>query len=82
MQAGVVATAKQEAPDALGTASGFNIAAFNLGISSGSFIGGELLKGPGLLTTPYASIAMASVALLIALLALGPRSVIADRNAA
>jgi MFS transporter, DHA1 family, inner membrane transport protein len=74
MQAGVVATAKQEASDALGTASGFNIAAFNLGISSGSFIGGELLKGPGLLTIPYASIVMASVALLIAMLALRRRS--------
>jgi MFS transporter, DHA1 family, inner membrane transport protein len=46
MQAGVVTTAKQEAPDALATASGFNIAGFNLGTSSGSFIGGQLLKGP------------------------------------
>jgi DHA1 family inner membrane transport protein len=82
MQAGVVAAAKQEAPDALGTASGFNIAAFNLGISSGSFIGGQLLKGPGLLATPYASIAMASVALLIAMIALRPRSAIADPNVA
>jgi len=82
MQAGVVATAKQEAPDALGTASGFNIAAFNLGISSGSFIGGQLLKGPGLLVTPYASIAMASVALLIAMVALRPRPAIANANVA
>jgi MFS transporter, DHA1 family, inner membrane transport protein len=63
MQAGVVATAEQVAPDALATASGFNIAAFNLGIAGGSFIGGQLLKGPGLLTTPYASIAMATIAL-------------------
>jgi len=70
MQAGVVATAKQVAPDALGVASGFNIAAFNLGISGGSFIGGQLLKGPGLLATPYASIAMAAIALLIAAIAL------------
>jgi predicted MFS family arabinose efflux permease len=82
MQAGVVATAKQEASDALGTASGFNIAAFNLGISSGSFIGGQLLKGPGLLATPYASIAMASVALLIATVALRNPSAIADTNVA
>jgi DHA1 family inner membrane transport protein len=82
MQAGVVATAKQVAPDALGTASGFNIAAFNLGISGGSFIGSLLLNGPGLLTTPYASIAMAMIALLIATIGLRPQSVSADPNAA
>lgn len=82
MQAGVVATAKLVAPDALGTASGFNIAAFNLGISSGSFIGGQLFKGPGLLATPYASIGMATVALLIAVVALRPRSAILDVNGA
>ena len=71
-----MATAEQVAPDAIGTASGFNIAAFNLGISSGSFIGGQLLKGPGLLATPYASIAMAMIALLIATVALRPQSAI------
>jgi predicted MFS family arabinose efflux permease len=74
MQAGVVATAEQVAPDALGTASGFNISAFNLGISGGSFIGGLLLKGPGLLTAPFAAIAMAIIALLIAAVALRPQS--------
>ena len=77
MQAGVVATAEQVAPDALGTASGFNIAAFNLGISAGSFLGGQLLQGPGLLSTPYASIAMAIVALLIATATLRPQPAIA-----
>jgi hypothetical protein len=35
MQASVVATAEQVAPDALATASGFNIAAFNLGYQAG-----------------------------------------------
>jgi MFS transporter, DHA1 family, inner membrane transport protein len=74
MQSGVVGVAAEIAPDALGTASGFNIAAFNLGISSGSFIGGRLLGGPGLMTTPYAAIAMAVVALLIATLALPART--------
>jgi MFS transporter, DHA1 family, inner membrane transport protein len=82
MQAGVVSTAEQVAPDALGTASGFNIAAFNLGISSGSFIGGQLLEGPGLLVTPYTSIAMAIIALLIATIALRPRSPVVDPNVA
>jgi predicted MFS family arabinose efflux permease len=82
MQAGVVATAKEVAPDALDTASGFNIAAFNLGISSGSFIGGQLLNGPGLLATPYASIAMAVVALAIATFALRPQPALANSKPA
>lgn len=82
MQSGVVATAEEVAPDALGTASGFNIAAFNLGISSGSFVGGLLLKGPGLLAAPYAAIAMAVVALLIASVALRGRVAIAESDPA
>lgn len=63
VQAGVVGTAEVEAPDAVGTASGFNIAAFNLGIAAASFIGGILVAGPGLLATPWAAL----VATLIAL---------------
>ncbi|NVN10484.1 MFS transporter [Nguyenibacter vanlangensis] len=65
MQAGVVKTAAIEAPDAVGTASGFNIAAFNLGISGASFIGGVLVDGPGVITTPWAAIALVALALLI-----------------
>lgn len=67
MQDGVVKVARVVAPDAVATASGMNIAAFNLGISFGSFIGGQLVAGPGLTTTPYAAIVMAVVALGIAL---------------
>lgn len=70
MQAGVVSVAEEVAPDAIGTASSFNIAAFNLGISSGSFIGGRLLEGPGLAATPYAAIVMALVALAIVVFAM------------
>jgi multidrug resistance protein len=70
MQAGVVSVAEEVAPGAVGTASGMNIAAFNLGISSGSFIGGRLLEGPGLITTPYAAIAMAVVALVLVVVAI------------
>jgi DHA1 family inner membrane transport protein len=81
MQAGVVATAEQVAPDALATASGFNIAAFNLGISGGSFIGGQLLKQHGLLATPYASIAVAAIALLIVTFALRPERAIVNPKA-
>ncbi len=82
MQAGVVSTAEQVAPDAVATASGFNIAAFNLGISAGSFIGSLLLKGPGLLATPYASIAMAILAMAIAALGLHPEPVHAGSRTA
>lgn len=81
MQAGVVAAAEQVAPDALATASGFNIAAFNLGISSGSFLGGVLLRDAGLLTTPYASIAMAAGAFLIVAFALQPQPAITNAKA-
>jgi predicted MFS family arabinose efflux permease len=70
MQSGVVTVAQEVAPEALGTASGFNIAAFNLGISGGSFIGGRLVDGPGLTATPYAAITLALIALLIATLTL------------
>lgn len=66
MQSAVVAVAQVEAPNAIGTASVFNIAAFNLGISSGSFIGGKLVAGPGLLTTPWAAVAFGVVALIVA----------------
>ena len=66
VQAGVVSVADAEAPDAVGTASGFNIAAFNLGISGASFLGGMLVAGPGLMTTPWAAMAATLLALLIA----------------
>lgn len=65
MQSGVVGVAEEVAPGAVGTASGMNIAAFNLGISSGSFIGGRLLDSVGLMATPYAAMAMAILALVI-----------------
>jgi predicted MFS family arabinose efflux permease len=68
MQAGVVMVAEEVAPGAMGT--GMNIAAFNLGISSGSFIGGRLLEGPGLMTTPYAVIVMAMLALILVVIAM------------
>ncbi|WP_018964048.1 MFS transporter [Ancylobacter sp. FA202] len=72
VQSGVVAIAETEAPGAVGTASGFNIAAFNLGISGASFLGGMLVAGPGILTTPWAAVAAAVVALLIVQMGLRP----------
>jgi len=65
VQASVVATAETEAPDAVGTASGFNIAAFNLGIAAASSVGGLLVAGPGLLATPWAALVAVLVALAV-----------------
>ncbi|MFC3057482.1 MFS transporter [Paenirhodobacter populi] len=65
VQAGVVAVAEAEAPDAVGTASGFNIAAFNLGISGASFIGGLIVVRAGVPATPWAAVAATLVALAI-----------------
>jgi DHA1 family inner membrane transport protein len=65
VQAGVVTVAKQEVPDAVGTASGFNIAAFNLGVSAASFVGSILVAGPGILTTPWAALASTLIGLAI-----------------
>lgn len=52
LQSGVVAAAEEVAPDAVATASGFIIAAFNFGIATFSAIGGLLVAGPGNMTTP------------------------------
>ncbi|GAB3252806.1 MFS transporter [Chitinimonas naiadis] len=65
MLSAVVGVAQDEAPEAVGTASGLAIAAFNLGISGGSFLGGRLLASFGILSTPYAAIVMALFALIL-----------------
>ncbi|WP_248324127.1 MULTISPECIES: MFS transporter [unclassified Caballeronia] len=65
MQATVVLVSRRVAPDAVGTAAGLNVAAFNLGISGGSFIGGLTLAGVNVLTTVYAGVALAAVGLVV-----------------
>ncbi|RQS17674.1 MULTISPECIES: MFS transporter [unclassified Burkholderia] len=65
MQATVVLVARRVAPEAVGTAAGLNVAAFNLGISGGSFLGGLTLAGVNVLTTVYAGVALAVVALVV-----------------
>ena len=67
MQDGVVKVAGVVAPDTIPTASGLNVSAFNLGIFGGSFIGGRVVEGSGLTSTPYVAIAIAAVALGITL---------------
>ncbi|WP_413625915.1 MFS transporter [Luteibacter sp. Lutesp34] len=65
VQAGVIAVAEKEAPGAVATASGFNIAAFNLGIAGASAVGGAILAGPGVMVTPFAAVAAVAAALAI-----------------
>ncbi|MGQ5638977.1 MULTISPECIES: MFS transporter [unclassified Streptomyces] len=70
VQTGVVTVAEDEVPESVGAASGFNIAAFNLGISGGSLIGGRVLSGSGVLSTPWAAVALALASAAVAGLAL------------
>lgn len=67
VQSGVVAAAEEVAPDAVATASGFNIAAFNFGIATFSAIGGLLVAGPGIMTTPWGGAAAGCAALVASL---------------
>ncbi|RWR28421.1 MFS transporter [Sinirhodobacter populi] len=72
VQSGVVAVATAEAPDAIDAASGFNIAAFSLGVSGASFAGGLIVAGVGLMATPWAAVASTLIALAIAQWGLRP----------
>ncbi|GJH13271.1 MFS transporter [Caballeronia novacaledonica] len=65
MQATVVLIARRVAPQAVGTASGLNVAAFNLGISGGSFLGGLALVKQDALTTVYVGVALAIAGLIV-----------------
>ncbi|KVU96855.1 MFS sugar transporter [Burkholderia ubonensis] len=53
LQVYVVKQARHFAPDAAGVASGFNIAAFNLGVAGGSSLGGLIVAHVGLGHTPW-----------------------------
>ncbi|MFF3468134.1 MFS transporter [Streptomyces sp. NPDC002619] len=75
VQTGVVTVAEDEVPESVGAASGFNIAAFNLGISGGSLIGGRVLGSVGVLTTPWAAIVLAVAAAAVAGLVLKTRTI-------
>ena len=64
LQVYVVKQAEQVAPDAVEVASGFNIAAFNLGVAGGAWIGALVVAHLGLAHTPW-------IAALVTLLAFG-----------
>ncbi|RQW16685.1 MFS transporter, partial [Rhodobacteraceae bacterium CH30] len=53
LQVYVVQQAEREAPQAIDVASGLNIAAFNVGIALGAWIGGIIVSTLGLLATPW-----------------------------
>ena len=58
LQVYVVKQARHFAPDAADVASGFNIAAFNLGVAGGSSLGGLIVAHVGLGHTPWIAAAV------------------------
>lgn len=65
LQVYVVQRAQRDAPQAVDVASGLNIAAFNLGIAGGAWLGGLVVAQLGLLATPWigALVVMAALGL-------------------
>lgn len=53
LQVYVVKQAQRYAPQAVDTAAGFNIAAFNLGVAGGAWAGGQVVAHLGLAHTPW-----------------------------
>ncbi|OHX21349.1 MFS transporter [Chromobacterium sphagni] len=53
LQLYVVQQAERSAPQAVDVASGLNIAAFNVGIAGGAWLGGHIVASLGLLATPW-----------------------------
>ena len=65
MQATVVLIAQRVAPRVVGTAAGLNVAAFNLGIAGGSFLGGRALTSENVLATVYVGLALSVIGLAV-----------------
>jgi len=65
LQVYVVKLAEQYTPDAVDVASGLNIAAFNLGIALGAWLGGLIVESYGLMHTPWIGAAMVFLALVL-----------------
>ncbi|UOO82899.1 MFS transporter [Uruburuella testudinis] len=62
----VVQQAQQDAPQAVEVASGFNIAAFNLGITFGAALGGQIVAHSSLIHTAWAGALLLTIAALMA----------------
>ena len=69
LQVYVVQQAERSAPDAIAVASGLNIAAFNVGIAGGAWLGGIIVSRMGLLATPWIGALVVGGALLLTTLA-------------
>ncbi len=66
LQLYVVQLAKEQRPGAVDVASALNIAAFNLGIALGAWLGGVVVESPmGLGATPWVGAILVAVALLL-----------------
>ncbi len=57
--------AEKYVPSAVNVASALNIAAFNVGIAIGSFVGGIIVDGIGLIHTPWIGALMVGGAVLL-----------------
>ncbi|MEO2219115.1 MFS transporter [Chromobacterium vaccinii] len=58
LQVYVVQQARRFAPEAADVASGFNIAAFNLGVAGGAWLGGLIVERAGVVHTPWIAAAV------------------------
>lgn len=65
LQVYVVQLAERYTPHSVDVASGLNIAAFNLGIAGGAWLGGHVVEGMGLMNTPWIGGVIVLVALLL-----------------
>jgi MFS transporter, DHA1 family, inner membrane transport protein len=65
LQVLVVNLAEKYVPSAVNVASALNIAAFNVGIAIGSFVGGLIVDGIGLIHTPWIGALMVGGAVLL-----------------
>ncbi len=65
LQLYIVQLAEKNTPNDVTMASALNISAFNLGITLGSMIGGQVVAHVGLSATPYFSIGMAVITVLL-----------------
>ncbi|MCY9806156.1 MFS transporter [Lentilactobacillus senioris] len=65
LQLYIVQLAEKNTPNDVTMASALNISAFNIGITLGSMIGGQVVAHVGLSATPYFSIGMAVITVLL-----------------
>lgn len=65
LQVYVVQLAERYTPHSVDVASGLNIAAFNIGIAIGAWLGGRVVEDMGLMNTPWIGALIVLVALLL-----------------